>query len=82
MAVKWRVVKAVGTGLGIFAGSLLVFQLWPSDEVRSAKIRKDFQGSSQNYLDSQRQNALFMEILKEAATTDENWARKPFPSKK
>ncbi|XP_008122485.1 ubiquinol-cytochrome-c reductase complex assembly factor 3 [Anolis carolinensis] len=80
MGTAYRVAKGllavVGwTGLGVG----LWFAVAP-DETRRKEMAKDHPGSSpEQRTERQQRNALVMAVIKEAAETDENVAKKQWP---
>ncbi|XP_054840737.1 ubiquinol-cytochrome-c reductase complex assembly factor 3-like [Eublepharis macularius] len=80
MANAQRVVKALLYSVGITGlGVVLWAAMTPSEAQRKERIKELPCSSPQHQSELRRQNAQVMEILKEAAETNENVARRTWP---
>ncbi|CAI5798197.1 Hypothetical predicted protein [Podarcis lilfordi] len=83
MEAAYRVAKGILFVAGFTGAGLVLWAVVAPDEARRKEMAKEFADATPQVLtERQKHNAMVMEILKEAAKTDENVAHKPWPWKK
>ncbi|XP_033030571.1 ubiquinol-cytochrome-c reductase complex assembly factor 3-like [Lacerta agilis] len=83
MGTAYRVAKGIVFVAGFTGVGVVLWAVFAPDEARRKEMAKEFaEDTPQVLTERRRHNAMVMEILKEAAKTDENVAHKPWPWKK